>query len=535
MIRARLVCACKAARFWLTTENFLRLNLRVNTENSNSAGSPSQAQEHKIVWLFCLLAAIHVFVYSAAFPFFNNVDEPAHFDLVLKYAQGDLPRHLEPIADESINYFVLYGAPTYLSAATNDQEFVPQPWKLSYETQDQFIRTGRPVLHGTNFESSQPPLYYLLAGAEWRLARGLGLDDGLKLYGLHFLNIPIICLLVWLGWFAAIQAFPDRVFPRIGVPAFIACMPQSAFYSIENDVLSPLCFGVAFVCLLRFFQTSAPGWRLGALTGLALAATFLTKMTNVPLLAISLVALAGFTWRSGRNGTLRQSLPALITLSVCAALPALAWVGWCLEHFGDLTGSQPKVLYWGWTPKPFLEWFQHPIFTLRGAWTFWSQFLSSFWQGEMNWHKRPLSLPCAGWFYQIGTIVLLLAALIKIIRRPAPAWQTESSQREYNALRFSFFLFASVVVFLIYISIRFDFHNCPYPSPAFPYVISGRLALGALIPFMLLFVSGLDLILQRLKLPLKWLILAVLCLAMLIFEFAADIPVFFDKYNWYHM
>jgi hypothetical protein len=35
----------------------------------------SESNESKWVFLFCLLAAIHVFVFSAAFPFFNNVDE----------------------------------------------------------------------------------------------------------------------------------------------------------------------------------------------------------------------------------------------------------------------------------------------------------------------------------------------------------------------------------------------------------------------------------------------------------------------------
>jgi hypothetical protein len=437
---------------------------------------------------------------------------------------------LEPFSDESISYFVLYGAPSYLATGTNVQEFVPQPWKLAPVSRNLLIRTGSQVFQGTDFESSQPPVYYLLAGVWWRIAGGVGLEDGEKLYQLHFLNIPIICVLVWLGWFAAKQAFPDRIFPRIAVPAFIACMPQSAFYSIENDVLSPLCFGVALVCLLRFLQSDPPAWRLGALTGLALAVTFLTKMTNVPLLAVCVVALAVFTWQLARKGTLRQALPALLTLSVCAALPALVWVCWCLKHFGDFTGSQPKVVYWGWTSKPFPEWIHHPIFTLHGTWTFWSHFLSEFWQGEINWHDRPLCLKGANWIYQLATIFLILVASAGIIRRPAPV-----SRAEYRALLISFFLCASMVAFMVFISIRFDFHDCRYPSSAFPYLVSGRLALGALIPFMLLFVSGLDRTLARLRLPLKFFILAALNLAMLIAEFATDLPVFFDKYNWYHL
>jgi hypothetical protein len=197
-------------------------------------------------------------------------------------------------------------------------------------------------------------------------------------------------------------------------------MPQSAFYAIQNDVLSPLCFGAAFVGLLRLFQTEAPGWRLGALTGLALAATFLTKMTNVPLLVVSIVALAGFAGRRARDGKLRPALPAFSVLGACAALPALGWIAWCQSHFGDLTGSRPKALHLGWTPKPFLEWFHHPIFTFQGAWIFLSSFLSEFWQGEITWLRQPLCLADANLLYQIATIALGLIALAGIVRRPTP-------------------------------------------------------------------------------------------------------------------
>jgi hypothetical protein len=134
------------------------------------------------------------------------------------------------------------------------------------------------------------------------------------------------------------------------------------------------------------------------------------------------------------------------------------------------------------------------------------------------------------WFYEFITIVLLLVALIKISRQPRLALQPQN-----RALWFSFFLCASLIAFMIYISIRFDFHNCVYPSRNFPYLVSGRLALGALIPFMLLFVSGLDSILNHFDLRLKFFILAALNLIMLIAEFATNGPAFYDEYNWFHM
>ena len=47
---------------------------------------------------FCLLAAVRVLLFCAAFPFFNNVDERRHFDLLIKYAEGHVPRGAELIS-----------------------------------------------------------------------------------------------------------------------------------------------------------------------------------------------------------------------------------------------------------------------------------------------------------------------------------------------------------------------------------------------------------------------------------------------------
>jgi hypothetical protein len=62
--------------------------------------------ERKILSLLCLAAIVRVFVFSAAFPCFNNVDEDAHFDLAIKYSHGHLPRALEPISAESARFWL---------------------------------------------------------------------------------------------------------------------------------------------------------------------------------------------------------------------------------------------------------------------------------------------------------------------------------------------------------------------------------------------------------------------------------------------
>ena len=52
---------------------------------------PTQRRERWIVAGLAAFAALRVFVFAAAFPFFHNVDEHMHVDLVLKYARGFLP------------------------------------------------------------------------------------------------------------------------------------------------------------------------------------------------------------------------------------------------------------------------------------------------------------------------------------------------------------------------------------------------------------------------------------------------------------
>ncbi len=90
-------------------------------------------------------------------------------------------------------------------------------------------------------------------------------------------------------------------------------------------------------------------------------------------------------------------------------------------------------------------------------------------------------------------------------------------------------------VFLGFLSIIYDFHKCFYPSREYPYFTSGRLMLGALIPFLLLFVFGLDHVLSGFGNAGKFLVLAAIILFMLISEIITDWLVFSSQYNWFHM
>jgi hypothetical protein len=383
----------------------------------------------------------------------------------------------------------------------------------------------------TNYETSQPPLYYALAGFWWHMGQWLGFAGLGLAYWLRFLNVAFVATLVWIGHRAAREVFPDQKLFTLGVPALMAFAPVQAFYSIQNDVLSPVCFGVAFVFLMRLWRAESVNVLLGAAIGLALAATFLTKLSNVPLLVVSGILIALKIHRLAKTGTLRRSLPALLLLFTCAVLPAAAWLAWMKIAFGDFSGSAAKLRFITWTLKPFPEWWHHPIFKPLGLWTFVSQLAWTGWQGSIHWHSNLLALPAVDAVYTLLTLCFLVFALLNLLMRSK---QSPDFQRQ--ALWFSFSCLAAGAGFLAFLSIIYDFGICMDPSREHPYFAEGRLILGAMIPGLLLYLCGLNYLLDEAKN--RWMkpaALALIILFMLVSEIITDWTVFSSQYNWYHL
>lgn len=498
------------------------------------AGRTTGKGERTTVLLLCLLAAVHVFVFTAAFPFFSVVDEQVHFDLVVRYSQGDLPRSLTPPCAEALPFIAIYGTPEYLwpPASQPGGKIAPPPWKLPIGVIAQNLRSKEELWEAKvkNHEAASPPLYYCLAGAWWRLGKWLGLDGGQLLYWLRFLNVPLVVALVWLGWLTARNLFPENRFVALAVPALIAFLPQTGFYAINNDILSPLTFGAAFLLLLKIWQSEIPLTGHAALTGVALAATFLTKISNLPLLAVAGLFLALKMISLARHGKLRASRWPLLVLFFVAGLPMAGWMAWCKINFGDFTGSNLKIQFLGWTEKPFADWFHHPIFTPAGFWFFIKQNLATFWQGEMLWHRQPLAIPAVDLTYVVLTLGALAFTLTALLRRP-PVFVT--TQRA--ALWFGFACVAASFAFFALLSVKYDFQNCFYPSRAEPFFVSGRLMLGMLVPFLILFAGGLDRLMNRFQNSTKFSVLLALLAFMLASEMTIDWPIFPNEYNWFHL
>src|SRR5262249_10597481 len=252
---------------------------------------------------------------------------------------------------------------------------------------------------------------YTVASVWWWIGKHIGLGDIQSLYWIRFLNVPLMAMVVWLGYATARIIAPARVDLRLGVPLLLAFIPQNVFYAMNSDVLSPVCCGALFLCVLQWLRTSTPSFLLGALTGLAIAAAYLTKLSNLPLIAMALIVIvANFGWRIRQLP--RTTLIAFAALVICSVIPIGSWICWTKHQFGDLTGSTAKIAVLDWTRKPFADWWQHPIFTPRGFWIFWSDLVASFWRGEVKWHGQILRSPLADGFYAISSLALLVVALI---------------------------------------------------------------------------------------------------------------------------
>jgi hypothetical protein len=495
-----------------------------------SAESKSSRNEHLLISFLCVAAALRVLIFSAAFPFFSNIDEDLHFDLIMQYSDVQIPRSFDRLKEETLNWIVPYASPEFLFSPERFpyQKFPAPLWKEPWSKVEREIAATRAAWSSEiNFQSSQPPLYYALASAWWWIGKHLGLAGLQSLYWIRFLNVPLVAMMVWLAYVTARIIAPERMDLRIGVPLLVAFIPQNVFYAMNNDVLSPLCFGAVFLCMLQWLRTNAPGFSLGALTGLAVAATCLTKLSNLPLVAVVLAVVVArsiaIILRTPRTG-----LIALAALISCAAIPVGTWLLWIKFHFGDFTGSTAKISLLGWTRKPFGDWWQHPIFTPRGVWTFWADLIGSLWRGEVSWHGRPLRWRGADGFYTVSSLLLFAAAAVGLRKH------TGLSPFQRQAIGSAILIFLGGIVFLALLSIQFDFGNCINPSREHPYFTSGRLLSGALIPFVVVYVYAVSWILRRINTALPLVVLGLVVVFMTTSEILVDRVVFLSEHNWFH-
>ena len=229
--------------------------------NRRAAPGPGEAKprrwETSLIATLCVVAAVRVCLFSATFPFFNNIDEQNHVDLVLKYARGYWPREpVERIDFATGRLLALYATFEYLSPPERFRGGVfPRPLWERPAGADRVWEGAALWAQRINDEAHSPPVYYAVAGAWYRLGGWLGLSGGRQLYWVRFLNVPLCAMLVSCAYLFCRDGYSDRPELRLGVPILVAFLPQDIFYSISSDVLSPFLFAASLCVLLAWYRS----------------------------------------------------------------------------------------------------------------------------------------------------------------------------------------------------------------------------------------------------------------------------------------
>jgi len=483
-----------------------------------------QNNEIKILVALCILSLMRLFVFGSAFPFFNNVDEDSHYDLVVKYAHGYLPdNNHNKFYNESLKYIGHYGSTEYL-----DKTQLPPGFKISPELESAHIQA---LAHSDNTEETSPPIYYATAGIWYNLGKYLGIQGGYLLYWIRFLNLPIYALLIAVSYFFCKFIDPDDTVLRLGVILILAFLPQDVFYSINNDVMSPLFFLISLFLLLKIYKTDCGFW-LHIAAGSMVAATVLVKLTNLPVIIIyfSIILLLLMKYNSSKQ--IMRKIPNLCALLLSFAIPIMIWSAFNYYKFGDFTGTTYKINLLGWHRKQFQDFFNHPIFTPFGSIYFLSNLIISFWQGEIVWHADKIRSASLVIFYVFSSIIFYFSCVYYVFSKDV---YTSSVKRV-----FYYIIICIPLLFAMYmalLSLSFDFGNCYYPSKDYPYITSGRLVIGSLVPFLIIYIKGIEYLISTIHN--KYASIIIMIIMMYIGYSGVMLPynvgVFESPFNLFHM
>jgi hypothetical protein len=489
--------------------------------------APHERRETALVAMLAGLAALRVACFAAAFPFFANVDEQKHVDMVLKYADGFLP---EPGRDayqpEMGRLLGMYGSPEYLLLPSEPAP--PPAWRRAPADMFGVIEASERFLaERANKEAEQPPVYYLVAGGWLRLGRGLGLEGARLLYFVRALGPLVAGALVLVAHRLVRDLYRDEALVRWGVPLLAAVFPQDTLFYVTPDVLSPLLGGLCFAFSLTLARRPESGGLAYAAAGLTLAAALLTKWTNAALWAVALAASLHALAHASPPAAARRFGWKLALQWTLALAPVLWWCERSLRLYGDPTGSALKVARLGWGRKPLADWLDHPLFSPAGFAEFATGLVPTFWRGELAWHRTDLALSPIDALYTASTFLLLALALAGLRGREPGRFLAEGLATVAVAV---------ATVLLALLSLAFVFDATTNPSASRPYFIQGRLISGVLLPFLLVYVRGLEVATARL--PARWLggaLLVSLALAVFVSELALTWPVFASEYNAFHL
>ena len=185
------------------------------------------------------------------------------------------------------------------------------------------------------YEFHQPPLYYVLATAVYKLFAG-------RLLPLRLLSVLLGCCLLWVAYHIAKEIFPKDEAVALGTTAFVAFVPMhiAITAAVNNDTLAELILAVILWMLVRYVKLV--GWSdgrmarwsketpdhlttrpmrgraeglgrfvgLGVLMGLGLL-TKITTLVAIPVALVAVVVKEGWLEQRGKTPPPTRGRPVL--------------------------------------------------------------------------------------------------------------------------------------------------------------------------------------------------------------------------------
>jgi len=477
-------------------------------------------RERRAITALAAVAALRVLLLSAAFPFFDQVDEHQHMDTVHRWSRGELPgRDPVHLRDPVVDWALRFGTFEYLEPNP------PPPYlaRRGAGPESPWLPRVRAAYQGVlNQEAESPPVYYAVAALWYRLGETWLGDLDLLLW-VRALNALALGALVWWSHVWLRRWAPGDRLLHWGAPALLAFFPQDAFYGIGPDGFSALVGGLAFAAAVEAARPLPRPGRSDGLAGVAVALAFLTKYTSLVYAGLLGLALAL------RHRTAGES-PRRVLLRLAWAGGASATLagGWLLRNqlvVGDALGTARKIAHLEWTPLPLSALLSQPIFRPSGLLEWAPETLALFWRGEFRWLGEPMTL--AGLDPALAGVSLLLLACGSV-----SAWRAARRGTWLEPLAWLATMggFASLAV----LSARFEFADWGNPTRAHPYFTEGRLVLGVLLPFVVVFVRGLAVACARLPSAAPVALLGAWIAYVSLTDWLLAAAAFASPWNWIH-
>lgn len=396
-------------------------------------------KRHSPILLIILVYLAVGSLYATLTPDWQAPDEPAHYNVVRQFAEGEFP---------------------VIEASDYNQDFqgaaISSGFAASYDVPNRYF----------SYEDWQPPLYYLL------LVPVYWLFDG-ALEPLRLASLLLGAGVVFLTYRVALVVLQRETWAWLAA-AFVAFLPQhlAIMASVNNDTLAELVITGILYLLIR---NSAPNPQHSALSpqylvilGLLLGLGLITKGSvyiMTPVLGLVLLRRYWGEWgQVVRAGMIVGGAAAILALPwwfrnrvVYGGLDVIAW-----QAHGNVVVGQPRTV----------EWFEQ-FGVLGTLQRFFTTTFHSFW-GQFGW----MGVVMPAWVYQ----VLLLFTLVVLV-----GWIASLRKRGLQLFRIhpsSFILLLTLAfTLLLYLGYNITFvqHQGRYLFPALiPIACGVAVGLGTL-------------------------------------------------------